>query len=143
MVLDGWFFAALVVGVLCTVICVVAALLKKPPNDITLLSVAGVELFVLVYLVASIVRNASGEHIAGQSWEFWAYLITAACLPLAGFYWSILERSFWSNYVLAAVGPTIIVMMARMAQIWYGQGPSAAAAQALSEGLHLIKDHQE
>jgi hypothetical protein len=139
VVLDGWFFAALVVGALCTVICVVAALLKKPPNDITLLSVAGVELFVLVYLVASIVRAASGEHIAGQSWEFWAYLITAACLPLAGFYWSILERSFWSNYVLAAVGPTVIVMMARMAQIWYGQGPSAVAADALLSAMHSVQ----
>jgi hypothetical protein len=120
VVVDGWFIAALVVGLVSTLICVVAALLRKPPNDVTLLSVAAVELFLLVFLVGSIVRTASGERIDGQPWEFWAYLITALALPLAGFYWSILERSFWSNFVLAAVGVTIIVMMARMAQIWYG-----------------------
>jgi hypothetical protein len=117
---DGWFYAALVVGLVSTAICVGAAALKKVPNDVTLLSVAAVELFVLVFLVASIVRVAGGEHIAGQTWEFWAYLVTAAVIPIGGFYWAILERSFWSNYVLGAVGVTVIVMMARMAQIWYG-----------------------
>ncbi|MFI5085042.1 MAG: hypothetical protein ACHP7K_03820 [Actinomycetales bacterium] len=117
---DGWFYAALVVGLVSTAICVGAAALKKVPNDVTLLSVAAVELFVLVFLVASIVRVAGGEHIAGQAWEFWAYLVTAAVIPIGGFYWAILERSFWSNYVLGAVGVTVIVMMARMAQIWYG-----------------------
>lgn len=130
MVVDGWFIAAVVVGVVSTVTCLVAALLKKPPNDITLLAVAAVELFLLVFLIGSIVRAASGEHIDGQPWEFWAYLVTAICLPVAGFYWSIMERSFWSNYVLAAVGVTVIVMMARMAQIWYGHAAPAAAALA-------------
>ncbi|MBW4094197.1 MAG: hypothetical protein HIU81_01720 [Acidobacteria bacterium] len=122
MTLDGWFYAGLVVGVLSTAICVGAALLKKGPNDITLLSVAAVELFMVVYLVSAIVRLSTGEHLAGADWEFWSYLITAAVIPIGGFYWAILERSFWSNYVLAAVGLTVIVMMARMQQIWYG-GP--------------------
>lgn len=136
MVVDGWFVAALVVGLVSTVICLVAALLKKAPNDVTLLSVAAVELFLLVFLVGSIVRTTSGERIVGQPWEFWAYLITALCLPLAGFYWAILERSLWSNYVLAAVGVTIIVMMARMAQIWYGHvAPAAFAVGRTAAGL--------
>ncbi|WP_125611111.1 hypothetical protein [Specibacter cremeus] len=128
MTVDGWFIAALVIGVLSTVTCVGAAILKKKPNDITLLAVAAVWLFTLVYLVASIVRVATGSTIAGATWEFWAYLVTAVCIPIAGFYWAMLERSFWSNYVLGAVGVTVVVMMARMAQIWYGSGAPAAAA---------------
>ncbi len=120
MTVDGWLIAALVVGLISSAICVVAALLRKGPNDVTLLSVAAVELFLLSYLVASIARTATGTQIAGAPWEFWAYLITAISVPVAGFYWAIVERSFWSNYVLAAVGLTVLVMMARMAQIWYG-----------------------
>ncbi|WP_434618723.1 hypothetical protein [Arthrobacter sp. A5] len=123
--MDGWFIASLVVGLISSLICVVAALLKKGPNDVTLLSVVAVELFLLSYLVASIVRTATGVQPAGAAWEFWAYLITAISLPVAGFYWAILDRAFWSNYVLAAVGLTIVVMMARMAQIWYGMATLA------------------
>ncbi|MCZ2403607.1 hypothetical protein IV498_10535 [Paenarthrobacter sp. Z7-10] len=118
--MDGWFVAGLVIGLISTGICVLAAALKKVPNDVTLLSVAAVELFLLVYLVGSLLRVGGGEQLAGEPWEFWAYLVTALALPIAGFYWALLERSFWSNYVLAAVGVTVIVMMARMAQIWYG-----------------------
>lgn len=132
MTIDGWFIAGLIVGLLSTAICVGAAIMKKKPNDVTLLAVAAVELFVLVYLVASIVRVANGEHIAGETWEFWAYVATAACLPIAGFYWAMLERSHWSNYVLGAVGVTVFVMMARMAQIWYGTG---ALAHGLPQGI--------
>ncbi len=136
MTVDGWFIAALVVGLVSSAICVIAALLKKGPNDVTLLAVAGVELFLLSYLVASIVRTAAGTAIAGAPWEFWAYLVTAISLPVAGFYWAILERSFWSNYVLAAVGITVVVMMARMAQIWYGvAAPATASGAALGTVL--------
>jgi hypothetical protein len=128
MTVDAWFYAGLAVGVLSTLVCVAVAVLKKAPNDITLLSVAAVELFLIVYLIGSIVRTATGERIAGEPWEFWGYLLTALCLPIAGFYWAILERSFWSNYVLAAVGVTVVVMMARMAQIWYGPASEAVSA---------------
>jgi hypothetical protein len=72
-----------------------------------------------VYLVGSIVRVAMGEQIAGEPWEFWGYLITALIIPLGAVYWAILERTRWSNFVLAAVGVTVLVMGARMNQIWY------------------------
>ncbi|WP_035749445.1 hypothetical protein [Arthrobacter sp. 35W] len=128
--MDGWFITALIVCLLSTGACVVAAVLKKKPNDITLLSMAAIELFLLVFLVASIVRSAGGEPIAGEPWEFWGYLATAMAIPIAGFYWAILERTFWSNYVLAAVGATVLVMMARMAQIWYGTATLHGTASA-------------
>ena len=117
--MDAYFYIILVVGLLSSGICVVAGILKKAPNDLTILSVAAVELALLVYLVGSIVRVILGEPIAGEAWEFWGYLGTALLLPVAAVYWSILERTRWSNFVLAAVGVTALVMAARMNQIWY------------------------
>jgi hypothetical protein len=70
-------------------------------------------------LVGSIVRVASGDQIAGEPWEFWGYMATALLLPVAAVYWAILERTRWSNFVLAAIGVTAVVMAARMNQIWY------------------------
>ncbi|MCZ9882480.1 hypothetical protein [Arthrobacter sp. B2a2-09] len=117
--MDGYFYAVLVVGLLSTIICVVAGIMKKVPNDVTILSVAAVELVLLVYLVGSIIRVAMGEKIAGEPWEFWGYIITALILPVVAVYWSILERTRWSNFVMGAVGVTALVMAARMNQIWY------------------------
>lgn len=117
--MDAYFYIILVIGLLSSAICLVAGILKKAPNDITILSVAAVELALIVYLVGSIVRVIAGEPIAGEAWEFWGYLGTAMLLPPAAVYWSILERTRWSNFVLAAVGVTAMVMAARMNQIWY------------------------
>ena len=117
--MDAYFYIILVVGLLSTLICAVAGILKKAPNDVTILSVAAVELALLVYLVGSVVRVIAGEPIAGEAWEFWGYLGTALLLPVAAVYWSVLERTRWSNFVLAAVGVTALVMAARMNQIWY------------------------
>ena len=117
--MDAYFYIILVVGLLSTIICAVAGIMKKAPNDTTILSVAAVELSLLVYLVGSIVRVAGGEQMAGEPWEFWGYLLTALLLPVAAVYWAILERTRWSNFVLSAVGVTAMVMAARMNQIWY------------------------
>ena len=117
--MDAYFYIILVTGLVSTVICLAAGILKKAPNDTTILSVAAVELSLLVYLVGSIVRVAGGEQMAGEPWEFWGYLLTALLLPVAAVYWAILERTRWSNFVLAAVGVTALVMAARMNQIWY------------------------
>ena len=117
--MDAYFYIILVVGLLSTLLCAVAGILKQAPNDITILSVAAVELALLVYLVGSIIRVIAGEPIAGEAWEFWGSLGTALLLPVAAVYWSVLERTRWSNFVLAAVGVTALVMAARMNQIWY------------------------
>ena len=117
--MDGYFYSILIVGLVSTIMCVVAGLMKKAPNDATIFSVLAVELALLAYLVGSIVRVAMGEQIAGEPWEFWGYLATALIVPVGAVYWSILERTRWSNFVLAAVGVTALVMAARMNQIWY------------------------
>ncbi|MFF2842987.1 hypothetical protein [Paenarthrobacter sp. NPDC057981] len=117
--MDGYFYALLIVGLVSTIMCIVAGLMKKAPNDPTIYSVLAVEVVLLVYLVGSIVRVALGEQIAGEPWEFWGYMLTALIIPLGAVYWAILERTRWSNFVLAAVGVTVLVMGARMNQIWY------------------------
>ena len=117
--MDAYFYIILVLGLLSTAVSLAAGILKKAPNDVTILSVAAVEVALLVYLVGSVIRVVAGEPIAGEAWEFWGYLVTAMLLPPAAVYWSILERTRWSNFVLAAVGVTALVMAARMNQIWY------------------------
>ncbi|MGP0223841.1 hypothetical protein [Paenarthrobacter sp. NCHU4564] len=117
--MDGYFYSILIIGLVSSIVCIVAGVLKKAPNDITILSVLAVEAALLVYLVGSIVRVALGEEMAGEPWEFWGYLVTALMIPLGAVYWSILEKTRWSNFVLAAVGVTALVMAARMNQIWY------------------------
>lgn len=134
MTIDGWFIVGAIVGVGSTLVCIVAALLKKKPNDVTLLALAAVELFLIVYAIGSAVRLLGSESLVGEAWEFWGYMLTAALLPVAGFYWAMMERTFWSNYVMAAVGVTVVVMLARMAQIWYGIGEPVAA---LHSGIGL------
>ncbi|MGG5172154.1 hypothetical protein ACQR35_08235 [Pseudarthrobacter sp. J1738] len=117
--MDGYFYAILAVGLCSTLICLGAGIMRKAPNDVTLLSVVAVELSMFVYLVGSIVRSIAGEHIAGEQWEFWGYMLTALLVPVAAVYWAVLERTRWSNFVLAAVGINSLVMAARMNQIWY------------------------
>jgi hypothetical protein len=124
VIVDGFFIAGTVIALLSTLVCVVAAVIRQPPNDITVLAVAAVELFLLVYGAAAVVRQLGGEAVAGEVWEFWGYWLTALLVPVAAFWWSILERSRWSNLVLAAVGLTIFVMLFRMEQIWDGALPA-------------------
>ncbi|MDO5754372.1 hypothetical protein [Arthrobacter sp.] len=132
MTVDAWFIIGTIVGLGSTITCIVAAAMKKKPNDITLLTLAAVELFIVAYAIGSLVRILGGQHMVGEPWEFWGYMFTAAMLPVAGFYWAMMERTHWSNYVMSAVGITVVVMLARMAQIWYG---TSMAAQALQQGI--------
>lgn len=136
MTLDAWFVIGAIVGLASTIVCVVAAVMKKKPNDITLLALIAVELFVVAYAIGSVVRLAGGQLMVGEAWEFWGYMFTAAMLPVAGFYWAMMERTYWSNYVMSAVGITVVVMLARMAQIWYGTA-AIQASTPLQLGIGL------
>lgn len=120
MIVDGFVIAGLIVCLLSTVICIGAAIVRQPPNDITILSVAAVEVFLVVYLVSAVVRQSAGQAVSGEGWEFWGYLVTALLVPVGAFWWAVLERSRWSNIVLGAAGVTIFVMLVRMEQIWDG-----------------------
>ncbi|NUP74454.1 MAG: hypothetical protein HOQ07_07375 [Sinomonas sp.] len=117
---DPFFWTGAAVCAVSLVLCVVAAVTKRYPGDAAIVSVAAVELFLLVFGVGSIVRQAGGETVRGEAWEFWGYVLTALVLPIAAFWWAIVDKSRWSNVVLAAVPITVFVMLFRMEQIWNG-----------------------
>ncbi len=118
--MDPFFLIGVLVCALSAVLCIGAAVLRQPPNDITILSVAAVELFLLTYTVGALIRQLTGDPVLGEAWEFWGYLLTALLVPVGAFWWSILEKTWWSNLVLAAAGLTVFVMLFRMEQIWDG-----------------------
>ena len=120
MVVDPLFIVGTIVCLVSLVLCFGAAILKQGPNDLTILSVAAVELFLLVYAVAAGIRQIGGEGVAGEVWEFWGYLFTAVLIPVGAIWWSLMDRSRWSNLVLGAGGITVCVMLFRMEQIWDG-----------------------
>lgn len=120
MIIDGFFIAGAIICLISAVLCFGAAVIRQPPNDITIVSVAVVELFLVVYAFSAAVRQFLGNAVQGEVWEFWGYLLTALVVPVGAFWWAVLERSRWSNIVLGAVGITVFVMLYRMQQIWAG-----------------------
>ena len=53
MILDGWFWAGTVICALSLIICVVMTVIRTFPDDASILSLAAVELFLVVYGIAS------------------------------------------------------------------------------------------
>ena len=117
--MDAYFYIILVVGLLSTIICAAAGILKKAPNDTTILSVAAVEL-ALAGLPGGF-DCPGGQRGADRGGGVGVLGLPGhgPDPPVGAVYWSILERTRWSNFVLAAVGVTALVMAARMNQIWY------------------------
>lgn len=120
MIPDPFFVVGTAVCALSLLICLTALVMKPYPGDAAILSVAAVELFLVAYGVGGGIRQAGGEAVRGEAWEFWGYLITALLVPVAAFWWAIADKTRWSNAVLAAAPLTIFVMLFRMEQIWDG-----------------------
>ncbi|MDY6055311.1 hypothetical protein [Micrococcus sp.] len=121
MILDAWFWTGTAVGVLSLLICVAMTALRRFPADSAILSVAAVELFLLVYGAAAAVRQLGGTALNGPAWEFWGYVVTALLVPPIAVAWAVSDRTRWANLVLAVAGPTVVVMLHRMQVIWFGQ----------------------
>ena len=119
--LDLWFWACLVLSTLSFAICIFQFLRGAAPDDYSQGSVLVLEAFLIVYLVGSIIMQTLTDGPSGDWLEYYGYLITAMIIPAGTFIWSLVERSSWSNWILAATGPTIIVMVYRMNFIWYYQ----------------------
>jgi hypothetical protein len=88
----------------------------------TLVVVAALtELAVLAQLVVGISQLASGHHDVSAA-LFVAYLVgTAVIVPLAVL-WARGEPSRWGPGVLAVAGLVVLVLMARLNQLWTGAG---------------------
>ncbi|MFI7581260.1 hypothetical protein ACH9DO_04850 [Kocuria sp. M1N1S27] len=118
---DGWFWAAALLGALSFLVCGVQAVRGRRPDDWTQGSVLLLEVFLLVYAVGTVVMHVRGPGPTGSALEYWGYLLTALLIPAGTFVWSLVERSSWSNWVLAAAGPVVAIMVYRMNFIWYYQ----------------------
>lgn len=110
-----FFFAALLafVGVLFGVFA-------KSPNRFLLVLLVLLEVVLLGNFLLVLFELFSGVVPVGDVWEVVGYFLVALLLPLGGFWWSSLERTRWSSFVLALVGLVVIVMCVRINQLWYG-----------------------
>lgn len=120
MIVDGFFIAGAILCAITLLLGVIATIIHDYPDDFALVSVAVLEVFLVVYGVSAAIRQAGGQSIAGEPWEFWGYFLTALLIPALAFVWAVTDKSRWSNTVLAVSGVIVFVMLFRMEQIWDG-----------------------
>lgn len=103
-----------------TLICWVMTGIRRHPADSSIISIAAIELYLVVYTVYSLVHRAWGDNVQGEAWEFWGYILTALLLPVGVFVWAVVDKTRWSNLVMSFVGLVVFVMVYRMEEIWHG-----------------------
>ncbi|MFZ2964822.1 MAG: hypothetical protein WA006_09085 [Rhodoglobus sp.] len=115
-----WLQVAVAVGA--GLLCVVAGLAGRAPNDLTIGATLLVELLIVIQFLVALLAPAFGNQPTGDGLEFWVYLVSAVLVPAAGVLWALVERSRWSTVVLGVACLAIAVMVYRMGQIWFVQG---------------------
>src|SRR5688572_11286735 len=114
-----WFtIAQVIVAVAAGLFCVIAGLAGRRPSDVTVGSLALVELLLLAQIVIAIIAPFAGNPPTGSLLEFWVYLVSAALLPAAAVFWALLERSRWSTVIMGIAALAVAVMVWRMHAIW-------------------------
>lgn len=100
------------------VLCLVAGLRKRAPDDFTMGATLIVTLMLLAQIVISIVAPFMGNHASGDPLEFWMYLIVVFLIPPIAGVWALVDRTRWATLVLGLVHITVVVMVYRMLVIW-------------------------
>ncbi|WP_125106045.1 MULTISPECIES: hypothetical protein [Gulosibacter] len=119
--MSEWFsWVQFAVATAAGLLCLIMAFANRKPGDVTVGSLALVEVLLIVQLVAVLVAPAVGNPIRGDGLELWMYLIAALLLPPLAGLWAIIERVRWSNAVLAVAAFAVGVMVIRMQTIWVG-----------------------
>lgn len=114
-----WFTLAQVgVAVLAGLVAITAGLIGRRPGDVTVGSLALIELLLIAQIVVAFIAPFAGNPPTGSLLEFWTYLVSAALVPIAGAAWALLERSRWSTVVMGVAALAVAVMVWRMHQIW-------------------------
>ncbi|WP_019182156.1 hypothetical protein [Microbacterium yannicii] len=114
-----WFtIAQVAVAVAAGLLCVILGLAGRRPSDLTVGSLALVELLLIAQIVIAIIAPLAGNPPTGSLLEFWVYLVSAALLPLVAVAWALLERSRWSTVIMGIAALSIAVMVWRMNAIW-------------------------
>ncbi|MDF2993983.1 MAG: glycogen synthase [Microbacterium sp.] len=114
-----WFTLAQVgVAVLAGLVAIVAGLVGRRPGDVTVGSLALIELLLIVQIVVAVIAPFAGNPPSGSLLEFWTYLVSAALVPVAGAAWALIERSRWSTVIMGVAALAVAVMVWRMHVIW-------------------------
>ena len=114
-----WFtYVELIAAVAAGLLCIVVGLAGRPPSDLTVGSLALLELLLLAQIVIAIVAPFVGNPPTGSLLEFWVYLVSAALLPPAAVFWALLERGRWSTVIMGVAALSVAVMVWRMQVIW-------------------------
>tara|TARA_B100000678_G_scaffold44806_2_gene34656 strand:+ start:1087 stop:1455 length:369 start_codon:yes stop_codon:yes gene_type:complete len=114
-----WFtYVQVAVAVVAGALCIVLGLAERRPSDLTVGSLALVELLLLAQIVIAIIAPFAGNPPTGSLLEFWVYLVSAALVPPAAVLWALLERSRWSTVVLGVAALAVAIMVYRMQVIW-------------------------
>lgn len=114
-----WFtIVQVAVASLAGVVAIVAGLAGRRPGDVTVGSLALIELLLIAQVVVAIVAPFAGNPPTGSLLEFWVYLVSAVLIPPAGVAWALIERSRWSTVIMGVAALAIAVMVWRMHVIW-------------------------
>lgn len=114
-----WFtIVQVIVASAAGVLCIVLGLAGRRPSDLTVGSLALLELLLIAQIVIAIIAPMVGNPPTGSILEFWVYLVSAALLPPAGVVWALLERSRWSTVIMGVAALAVAVMVWRMQVIW-------------------------
>jgi len=104
-------------------VLVVLGLIGIKPSGYLILSLALVEVSLLVQLAVSVGMVLAGSQAVVSTLEYFGYLLVALHIPVAGGIWALAERTRWSTVIMGAAALTISVMLVRMWQIWSGNYP--------------------
>lgn len=118
----GFTIVQVIVASAAGALAVVLGLLGRRPSDVTLAGPVLVELLLVAQVVVAIVAPGAGNAPSGNPYEFWAYLLSALLIPIAGVAWALVERSRWSTVVVGIACLAVAIMTYRMEIIWSVQG---------------------
>ncbi len=115
--MTGILIAASAVSILVGLFGLLYVLKNLAPDLLLLGAQALVGLMWVVILAASIVR-ALGIGAPHEAITYWGYLLTGLCMPIAGIYLGLLERSKWGSLAITVISITGVVLAMRLPQIW-------------------------
>jgi len=124
--IDWFTWTQVAIGLILGLLAIGFALARKQPNDVTVLGLALIEVLLIVQLVLAIVTPLNGNAMLGNGLEYWMYLVTALLIPPAAMIWALIEKTRWSNLIIAVAALGIAVMVFRMHTIWFTAAPGYA-----------------
>ena len=119
--MSEWFVAVPVaVGVIAGILGLVSGARGTEPRDLTVLSLAAVELVLVIQAVTVIVLAIGGTTMNGDPLEYWMYLITALLIPPLVGVWAIVDKTRIGTLAIGGAALSVAIMLIRMSVIWAG-----------------------